>query len=269
MIRALLFLGLTCEIFAKSHVIEGMIVKVDAVDRILTISHREIPGYMPAMTMPFSVGGKSDLGHWKPGQRVRATLVVDSKATRLTHIQPMLAAKPEFPIPQPKHALVIGESVADFRLTDQAKRSFNLSDTRGKVTVVDFIYTRCPLPEVCPRLTAAFAAAQRRFSPDRVSLLSITLDPVYDTPEVLAAYATRSGAKLPQWRFLTGTMAEVAEVAGQFGMVYWPEEGTLTHNSRTVIINQTGHIAAIIDGSSFRLRELADVIASLIPAEAR
>ena len=124
-----------------------------------------------------------------------------------------------------------------------------------------FIYTRCPLPDVCPRLAASFATLQRRFR-QRIGrdleLLSITVDPDYDTPAVLAAYAGRWGADSRGWRFLTG---DVSGIAGQLGEVFWTDEGSIGHNSTTSILDRKGRLAAVLDGSSWRMDQLENLIA--------
>ena len=151
----------------------------------------------------------------------------------------------------------------DFTLIDQNRQGVRLSDFRGKVVAVDFIYTRCPLPDVCPRLSANFARLQSRFRPRMGSdlmLLSITIDPQYDTSEVLLRYATIWNAAARGWRFLTGPDKEIEIVARRFGMNYWPEEGLITHTSETGVIARDGRLAARVDGSSFAASQLGDLI---------
>lgn len=105
---------------------------------------------------------------------------------------------------------------------------------------------------------------QRRFRQQtgkELVLLSITIDPQFDSPEVLRDYANRWGAQPDAWRFLTGPAAEIQRVAGNLGLVYWPDEGSLGHNSTTSIIGRDGRLAAIVEGSSFRVGQLGDLIA--------
>jgi protein SCO1/2 len=130
---------------------------------------------------------------------------------------------------------------------------------------VDFIYTRCPLPDVCPRLSANFARLQKRFA-SLLALLSITLDPEYDTPIVLTEYAQRWRADPSTWLFLTGSAEEIRQTAGRFGVVYWPEEGTLTHTSSTAIIDRAGRLAALVEGSSFTSQQLIDLVQAQLGA---
>jgi protein SCO1/2 len=147
----------------------------------------------------------------------------------------------------------------DFTLTGQDGRAVSLSSLRGQLVAVDFIYTRCPLPDVCPRLSANFARLQKRFASE-IALLSITLDPDYDTPAVLTDYARRWGADAHVWRFLTGSPEQIQKIAGQFGVVYWPEENAITHTSSTAIIDRSGKLAALVEGSSFTSQQLIDLV---------
>ena len=147
----------------------------------------------------------------------------------------------------------------DFTLTDQDDRVVKLSDFRGQLIAVDFIYTRCPMPDVCPRLSANFARLQKRFG-GKIVLLSISLDPEYDTPAVLTDYAHRWRADSESWRFLTGSMEDVRKVAGRFGVVYWAEEGAITHTSSTAIIDPDGRLRAVVEGSSFTSQQLIDLV---------
>jgi Uncharacterized protein SCO1/SenC/PrrC, involved in biogenesis of respiratory and photosynthetic systems len=169
---------------------------------------------MPGMVMPFHVENAAELTGIAPGARVRFELEVGREQSVIRHIQKIGEVDQE--IPKPPNAVRIGEAVPDFELTDQHGRPLRLSSLRGKLVAIHFIYTRCPLPDVCPRLAAGFATLQRKFRTrmgEELILLSITIDPQHDTPEVLREYAKKwqSG---PGWHFLTGPMDTVRRVAG-------------------------------------------------------
>ncbi|HUS07436.1 MAG TPA: SCO family protein [Bryobacteraceae bacterium] len=239
---------------------------IDPVQQTLTVSHRPIPKYMPAMVMPFAVQKADDLAGLAPGVRVRFELEVERGRSVIRHIVKVGAETP--PLPGTVNAIAVGARIPDFALTNQDNLGVKLSNLRGKVVAVNFIYTRCPLPDVCPRLAAGFAALQRRFraSLDRdLILLSITIDPQNDTPEVLKEYAKRWQAD-KGWHFLTGPMETVRQVAGSFGIVYWPEEDALSHTSVTGVIGRDGSLAAAVEGSSFRIDQLGDIVARQLEA---
>jgi protein SCO1 len=222
---------------------------------------------MEAMTMPFHVETARDLDRLQPGSRVDFQLKVTHSRAIARHIQLQQTqlqktALDSIPLPVPQDKIAIGDAMPDFTLTAQDGRAVRLSGFQGQLVAVDFIYTRCPLPDVCPRLSANFARLQKRFA-GRMVLLSITLDPQHDTPEVLAEYARRWRADSRTWQFLTGQEDDIRKVAGHFGVVYWPEEGSITHTSSTAIIDRTGRLAAMIDGSSFTSQQLIDLVRAL------
>jgi protein SCO1 len=244
---------------ARHYHAQGIVLAVDRGAGKLTISHRAIPGYMEAMAMPFTVESTQDLDRLAPGARIQFELKVSRQSTRVRHVRLQQAALEDVPVPKAEGKIAVGESMPDFTLTSQDGRAVSLSSFRGQLVAVDFIYTRCPLPDVCPRLSANFARLQKKFA-NQIALMSITLDPEFDTPAVLSDYAHRWGADARIWRFLTGSAEQIQKVAGHFGVVYWPEENAITHTSATAIIDRGGKLAALVEGSSFTSQQLIDLV---------
>jgi protein SCO1/2 len=253
-----LFVSLFLSLFlsfaqAKTWHVDGIVMAVDPVARTMLVSHRPVTGLMTGMAMPFRVEDAGELAGLHPGMRVGFELIVLKDRSFARKIRP--SGEADSVIPAPKEQLKIGDVVPDFRLTDEQGKTVSLAGLRGKVVAINFIYTRCPLPDVCPRLSAAFALLQKRLQD--VVLLSITVDPDYDTPAVLAEYARRWGAVSPGWRFLTG---DVSRVAALLGEVYWTDEGSIGHNSTTSVIDRDGKLAARVEGSSWRADQLEGLI---------
>ena len=257
---ALLALSAAAGAWARSYPVDAIVVAVDPVARTLLVSHRPIAGYMGAMMMPFRVAEVRELDGLYPGARVEFELVVTKDHALARNVR--RAAGGDVEIPPPKERLHIGDKLPDFeRLTDQQGRAVGLSELGGKVAAINFIYTRCPLPDVCPRLAANFAALQRHFEKELARdlvLLSVTVDPDYDTPAVLAEYARRWGADGRGWRFLSGGVEKLAAALGE---VYWTDEGSIGHNSTTSIIGRDGRLAAVLEGASYRIDQLEHLIA--------
>jgi protein SCO1/2 len=252
--RRLAWVILALPVFAKTYAVDGIVVAVDPAARTMLVSHRPIARYMPAMMMPFRAGSRDELAPLHPGSRVQFDLVV----TRDHSLARNIRATGEAEIPAPTASrLRIGDPLPDFQLTAQDGSRITPADLRGQVVVIDFIYTRCPLPDVCPRLSANFAVLARRFA-GRVTLLSVTVDPDYDNPAVLAAYARRWSADPRTWRFLTG---DVAPLASRLGEIYWSDEGSIGHNSMTSVFGRDGRLAAVVEGAAYRPDQLADLIA--------
>jgi len=254
---------------AKRYPAEGLVLRVEREKQTVVISHREIRGYMSAMAMPFRVRDAAQLEGLVPGSRVDFQLEVGRRGTFVRNLHPRASVTEgvtddngrELRLPPPPDKLSIGAVMPDFSLIDQLSRPVRISGFRGKVVALNFIYTRCPLPDVCPRLSAGFARLQKRFAARDLILLSVTLDPQYDTPEVLAQYAKIWRADPARWHFLTGDLAEVQRVAARAGIIYWPEEGLLTHTSETAVIARDGKLVALIEGSGYSAGQLGDLIA--------
>ncbi len=267
--RALILCALMLAGCARKYTARGLVLQVDTPARTLLISHNDIENYMPAMTMPFRAP-KADFGSLYPGVQVEFRLVVGKSSSHIDRVRRIGGGSviedrgDRIALPPNPDLVAIGSAMPDFALTDQTGQTVRLSDFRGKVIAVDFIYTRCPLPDVCPRLSANFARLQNRFRErmgSDLQLLSITIDPQYDTPQVLLGYAKIWNAQAPGWRFLTGGESDVGIVARRFGMNYWPEEGLITHTSETGLISRDGRLAARVNGSTFLAGQLGDLVA--------
>jgi protein SCO1 len=258
--------------YAKRYHVQGMITSIQPEANVIVVSHHAIPGYMGAMEMPFFVKRGEDLQGLAPGAQVEFEVEVRSG----TALAEKIRTKPgstggivqdrglTVKLPVSSERVSIGHPVPDFELTNQSGYPVRLSGFYGRVVVVNFIYTRCPLPEVCPRLASNFALVQRRFREQLGSeliLLSVTMDPKYDTPEVLEKYSKAWGRDPKGWYFLTGSDHAIRTVADRLGLVYWPEEGSLTHTSLTCLIGRDGRLEARIDGSTYEARQLGDLIA--------
>jgi protein SCO1/2 len=256
---------------AKHYKVEGIVLQSNPAQRTILVSHRPIENYMPAMAMPFHVAPHENIANLTPGTRLGFDLRISKTASIATHLKPRVtkleADGKELRLDPPANKIALGAAVPDFVLTDQANRTVHFSDFRGRVVAVDFIYTRCPLPDVCPRLSANFAYVARKLHGSDLELLSITIDPQYDTPAALTEYAHRYGADGESWRFLTGTIDQVREAAGIFGLVYWSEEAAITHSVATAVVGRDGRLAAMIEGSGFRAEQLRDLIQHTLEAK--
>ena len=258
------FLFVQPPVGAKTFHAEGLVIQLDPGRHSITISHQDIPGFMPAMEMPFTADPKEKLQDIKPGARVLFDVVVDKKQIRVRNIRvvqtPPLPGN-QFAPPPATQALQTGETVPDFSLIAQDGSDLRLASLRGRLVLIDFIYTRCPMPEACPRLSANFAYLQKRLG-SRIELISISLDPKWDKPPVLAAYAERWAADTRTWRFATGRPEEIRRVAEEFGIRYWAEEDVLAHTSTVGMITQDGKLAARVDGTGYPMRQLMDLVTS-------
>lgn len=265
------------------HTVTGMVIEVHSTREQFVVSHEDIPGVMTAMTMPFEVRDSKELEGVVPGARVTFTLVVGADSSHAEGVRilryesmeqdPLTARRLQVltEIVDGKanpHALDVGQAVPDFELIDQARRKVRLSELRGRVVAVNFIYTSCVQPQFCFRVANHFGALQRRF-PQKIGrdlvLLTVTFDPVRDTPETLAEYARTALKADPEgWRLLTGDVETVRRVCSMFGVDYFPDEGLMNHSSHTAVIDRHGTLVANIEGNEFTTRQLGDLVETVL-----
>ena len=251
----------------QRYALTGKVVLVDKRGGTVTVAHDAIPGYMEPMTMPFKLKDERMLGDLGEGDHIQATLVVAGMKSWLEHVITTreTPAEPGSVGADTSHEPTPGSEVPDFTLTDQNGKRVRLRDYSGKPVVVTFIYTRCPLPDYCPLMTSNFAdiakvmKEQSAIYPD-ARLLSITVDPEFDTPKVLREYGSAAGADFSRWSFATGTTDEVKKIARYFGMTYWSENGQIIHSLRTAVIGPDGKLVELFVGNEWPTeRVLADL----------
>ncbi|MDR3633388.1 MAG: copper-binding protein [Isosphaeraceae bacterium] len=259
----------------KTYRVTGTVRAVNPEAKVVTVRHDAIPGYMDAMTMPFRVRDKAVLEDVRPGDEVEGTLRVDrdeSELTELTVTRPAPAQSLSLKlagngasIQATSRLIEVGETVPDFTLTTQEGKGLKLSDLRGKVVVLTFIYTRCPLPDFCPLMDRKFAELAGSLSAfperaERVRLLSVSFDPEHDTPDILSKHAAVQGAKPPLWMFAVASHPELAKVAPGLGLTYGPTANEVIHNLVTVVIGPDGKLAARESGSTGKTWKPLDVL---------
>jgi len=154
--------------------------------------------------------------------------------------------------------LTPGDTVPDCTLTDQNGKEVRLSQFKGQALALTFIFTRCPLADYCPRMTAHFAAVQRDMKEEaNWHLLSLSFDPEHDTPEKLCAYAKAHGADLSWWTFAVTKHDELTRMSNWFGLQVRMKDGLVDHNLRTVVIDAEGRVQHVFAGNAWTPQELA------------
>ena len=264
---ALLFSIAGC---ARHYTTTGLVLHIDRPGARVTISHDTFTGFMDAMAMPFDLKDAARDTPVTPGDRVRFRLSIKGSRSWVDRLEIISAARRDAGLQQtPAVATLvpIGSAIPDFELVDQAGLPVTLSALKGQVVAVTFIYTRCPLPDYCPRMVENFRALRDRFA-DRIGrdlvLLTISFDPRYDTPDVLRKYAAGSGTGGPGWHFLTGDASRIARACAAFGIEYFADQGLITHSLETAIIDREGRLAATVEGKDFTPRQLGDLVGSVL-----
>jgi protein SCO1/2 len=267
-----LFVAISCLCFVacrrgneQRYDFKGKVVAVEPDKHLVTVSHEDIKGYMPGMTMPFAVKNEADLQILAPDDEITATLVIDGKHSWLEDliITRQSAIAPAMPgMTMAKE----GDEVPNFTLRNQDDREIHTKDYRGKTLLLTFIYTRCPVPDYCTLMSDNFAQIDRALGEDpelygRTHLLSISIDPEYDTPKVLRSYGAAHTERyqnetFAHWEFAGGTKEQVKDIAQFFGLTYFPEKDQIIHALRTVIISPDGKIAKIYNGNDWKTEDV-------------
>ncbi|MFM1850874.1 MAG: hypothetical protein RIS54_558 [Verrucomicrobiota bacterium] len=255
--------------------IEGEVIAVDTEKHVLIVHHSEIEGYMPAMVMEFFVSA-GDAVNAREGQRIRANLIPsDDGFFRLENIWPIDqvtastikagadALRQDTLIRGRAAYREVGENLPNFALYDQTGAVVQSARFRGKQIMLNFIYTRCPVATMCPAATMKMMETQRLANETGIAnleLVSITLDPEYDTPGVLQDYATSRGIDTANFSFLTGPERAIKDLLTQFGVIAQFDGAIIKHTLSTLLINEDGRIVHRADGT---LWEPKDFVAKM------
>ena len=253
--------------------LRGVVVTVNSAKRSLVVHHEEIKGYMPSMTMEFPVPD-ADFSSFKEGQTIAARMVVEPNgdlhlegirvvdAVKERILASSAASLQQDTITRGKGVFrEVGEKVPQFTLLDQDNNVVSIDRFRGKRVILDFIYTRCPVASMCPASTAKMMqiqAAAKMNGIKNIELISITLDPSYDTPAVLKNYASMRGIDTSNFTFLTGPETAVRDLLLAFGILVKRDDNLLRHTLATVLINEKGTILYRADGSGWTAKEFLD-----------
>jgi protein SCO1/2 len=274
------------------YTLKGVVRSVAPETGRVLIRHEDIPGFMSAMTMPFKPADESILGLLQPGDEVEGILHVEKQdgAVRDYELRDLKVTKPAAPRPlvldvskgkvelrQQPPRLQVGEEVTDFLMTGQDGKPFKLSDLRGKVVVLTFIYTRCPMPDFCPLMDRKFSelAQHLKAFPRRaedIRMISLSFDPEHDTPEVLRKHGVIRGAIPPLWSYAVASHEELAKIAPRLGLFFGPDGKEIAHNLCTAIIDPRGKLARLEVGTQANRWDTADflkAIYALLPGGAK
>src|SRR5687767_7224519 len=252
----------------RTYQLKGQVLAVKTETSEILVQHEDIPGFMPAMTMPYAVKDPALIKDRVPGDLITATLNVEPALAHLTAITKTGSA----PIPDDARTTIPaaagiellrpGDAAPDTTLIDQDGKPIALKNFAGMATAITFIYTRCPLPQFCPLMDRRFADVQELAAQDpalagKVLLLSVSFDPKFDRAAVLRRHAATLKADPKVWTFATAEEAVVDRFAARFGVnVIREQNDTITHNLRTAVIDRSGRVTVFLDSNAWTAADL-------------
>ena len=262
-----------CRHNEKRYELKGKVVMVERDKHLVTVAHEEVKGLMPAMTMPFTVESESDLEALAPDAQLTATLVVDGAHSWLEDLVIVQqTGAPNTTAPRMTVEAKEGDQAPNFVLRNQDGKQIRLKDYRGKALLLTFIYTRCPLPDYCTLMSNNFAKVDRQLEQDaslyaKTHLLSISIDPGYDTPQVLRSYGAAHTERYEaetfrHWEFASGEQVKAA--AQFFGLRYFADQDQIIHALRTVIIAPDGKVAKVYTDNTWKPEEAVEELKRVV-----
>ena len=273
--------------FMQAFLVHGVVRELQPAEKSVVIQHEEIPGYMPAMTMPFQLKNPKEMTGLSPGDNVSFQMIVTETNGWIEGVK-KLAPSAAIPANEPSSSapptnapirivrdvapLNVGDALPDYSFTNEQGQAVSLSQFKGQALALTFIFTRCPFPTFCPLMSRNFAEAQEKLkqrpaAPANWHLLTLSFDPEYDTPAVLNGYAQEYHADPARWNFLTGALLDITAISEQFGVQFWrgnPGE-PISHNLRTVVVDAQGRVQKIFPNNNWTSDEL---VAEILKAAA-
>jgi protein SCO1/2 len=250
---------------AKRYTFTGRVISIDTPAESALIDGDYIPGFMDAMAMSYKIRPAATLNQIAPGDSISAEVVLTNadsspgywlENVKVTGHSQSAAAANTLHIPAP------GDPVPDFAFRNQSGKHISLKQYSGKVLLITFIYTRCPFPDFCPRMTSNFAEAYKQLATNpTVHLLSLSFDPEHDTPKVLRDYGfsaahTHDPALFTRWEFAAPALSDLPKIADFFALTVKPEGGLITHNLTTAVVAPDGKIFKWYHGSDWQVSDL-------------
>jgi protein SCO1 len=250
--------------------VKGVVKALRPARKEIEIKHDAIPGYMPAMTMPFDVKDTNELTGLQLEQPVVFRLTVTDtdgwvdKIRQLTPPPQVVASNANTGRPIPAvEPLQLGALLPEYHLTNELGSSVTTTQFKGQALAMTFLFTRCPFPTFCPRLANDFGEAEQKLltlqaGPTNWHLLTISFDPEFDRPAVLKSYAEAHHYDPAHWTFATGDLGDISALGDLFGLAFWRDSGgSITHNMRTAVIDANGRLQRVFEGKDWTSAELA------------
>jgi len=254
---------------ARTFETRGVVREVPAGGQTLVVRHEEIPGYMPKMTMELNVRNTNEVLNLQADDEITFRLV----ATEDTHwieniIRVGRTNTPSAPAPVEAHLvreLKPGDDFPDAELLDEHGRTIRFSEFRGQAVAFSLFFTRCPIPDFCPLMNKNFSASRKALMADKSggtnwTFVSLSFDSEFDSPAMLAGYArSYRGDDASHWLFANASTATIANLAPQIDFMFSrSEDGSFSHNLRTVVLDTQGRIQRILVGNKWQAEELAE-----------
>lgn len=259
-----------CRNSSTTYTLTGRVISKHPETQQLIIDNDDIPGFMPAMTMPYTVKDPGGFEKVQPADVIRALVVVGpDRQFWLEHLEVTgkSAARPAKGA-SAHNVLYVGDKVPDVDMVNQDGKTIHLSQFQGKLVLFTFVYTRCPFPDFCPLISRQFSAIEKGLAANPAEfqathLLTISLDPDYDKPPVLREYGLKyidhNPSGFEHWDFVSTTQADLQALVEEFGLDLSSQDGQVLHSLNTILLARDGTVAEMWPGNEWQVAEVLDV----------
>ena len=256
---------------STAYSVDGTVAQTYPGEARIQIAHDRIPGYMDAMTMDFNAKEPAAVAGLQRGDRVRFDLIVTRERGWIENVRRIQRADarsvPTLAKTSWAPPLKVGEVIPDVAFTNELGQAVKLSDYRGQALAITFIFTRCPFPDYCPRMSRQMARVSETLpfipnAPTNWHLFTVTFDPEYDQPSVLQEYRRNLHVNEQRWHFLTGAPDQIKRFCGSFGVYFVRDRGSVDHNLMTAVIDPQGRLQRLFPGNTWKPDDLIDELAS-------
>ncbi len=250
--------------------VHGIIQEIKPEDMRIIIDHEEIPGYMGAMIMPFNVKKSTSLSGLAPGDGIHFDYRVEELQSWIENISltgnkgAIKAPGDGGPVEASNNGLAINSQLPDYHFIDENGTPVKLSDYRGGPVALTFVFTRCPVPEYCPAMMRKFSKVTKTLeaapdAPASWTLLTISFDVDYDTPEIMRTWGKIFGFKSGHsWHLLSSEKDSdtIKKISADVDLKFGENKGSYQHNLRTVILDATGKIRHVFTDETWSSDDL-------------
>ena len=242
----------------KNYSVRGTIIEVRKETNEFLIHHDEIPGFMMAMTMPFKLADSLDINRFKVGDSLKFRLDMNKDKAFATNFQ--LLGKGTIPEidnlwDDEYTPLEIGDIFSNTAFLDTDSNEVLLSDSDGKLRFISYIFTRCPMPDMCPAVVVKNQYLAETFSKSsEIEFILISFDYIHDTPSVMKSYYDSYTISYPNMKFYSsfGHLNDIFMLAGQSFVSFWGvDENDIGHTLRSIIIDPERRLMKTYEGTDW------------------
>ena len=272
-ILLIIFIGSSCSNSKKIYDVTGVILEVNLDNNKILVDHDSIPDFMMPMIMPFNVENKNVVKNLSKNDSVKFKFIITETSSyamdfRIIGRRINNDGEDDFWEDDEYTKKEIGEKLSNVTLLDINAKSTSLDDYSGKFVFISFIFTRCPVPNMCPAVVIKNGVIARNFKDnDNVKLVMVSFDYLYDTPEILKSFYGSSIEGFPNWNVLSsvGKVSDLYTLSSEIGCEYWGiEKNNIGHNLRSALISPDKVLLKIWEGDDWLAGSVSNEIENYI-----